>query len=187
MTKDEILSAAAQIFREKGFHAASMQDIADAVQVRKASLYYHVASKQDILNELLDQAMDRLNLGMTEILDSADPPAEKLARAITAYALVLSNYPDLSSALLLEYRSLDPEFRSHHKPRREHFESIWLQLLSEGQASGVFKLNDPAITLRLILGSLNWSLTWFNPSGRLSPESFGEQVGQLFLNGLIRA
>ena len=187
MTKDEILSAAAQIFREKGYHAASMQDIADAVQVRKASLYYHVASKQDILNELLDQAMDRLNAGMTEILVSADPPAEKLSRAITAYTLVLSNYPDLSSALLLEYRSLDPDFRDHHKPRRQQFESIWQRLLEEGRQAGQFELDDPAITLRLILGALNWSLMWFNPNGRLSPEAFGQQVGQLFLNGLTTA
>ena len=60
MTRDEILDAAAQIFRVKGFHASSMQDIAQAVNLQKASLYHHVSSKQEILLALLDRAIDLL-------------------------------------------------------------------------------------------------------------------------------
>ena len=60
MTRDEILEAAAQIFSQKGFHATSMQDIAQAVNLKKASLYHHVNSKQEILVEVLDQALDLL-------------------------------------------------------------------------------------------------------------------------------
>jgi AcrR family transcriptional regulator len=60
MTRDEILLAAAQIFSQKGFHATSMQDIAQAVNLQKASLYHHVTSKQEILVEVLDRALDLL-------------------------------------------------------------------------------------------------------------------------------
>ena len=67
MTRDEILEAATQIFGQKGFHATSMQDIAEAVNLQKASLYYHISSKQEILVEVLDRAIDvlteRLYLG----------------------------------------------------------------------------------------------------------------------------
>ena len=68
MTRDEILEAAAQIFREKGFHAASMQDIAEAVNLQKASLYHHVASKQEILLALLDRALDLLIERMQQVM-----------------------------------------------------------------------------------------------------------------------
>ena len=60
MTRDDILDAAAQVFRQKGFHGASMADIAETVKLQKASLYHHVASKQDILLALLDRALEML-------------------------------------------------------------------------------------------------------------------------------
>ena len=57
MTREDILEAAAQVFRQKGFHGASMKDIADAVNLQKASLYHHVSSKQEILLSILDRAL----------------------------------------------------------------------------------------------------------------------------------
>ena len=58
MTRESILEAAAQVFRQKGFHGASMQDIAEAVNLQKASLYHHVSSKQEILLALLDRLLN---------------------------------------------------------------------------------------------------------------------------------
>ena len=60
MTREDILEAAAQVFRQKGFHGASMSDIAAAVSLQKASLYHHVSSKQEILLELLERALELL-------------------------------------------------------------------------------------------------------------------------------
>jgi AcrR family transcriptional regulator len=60
MNRNDILTAAAQVFSQKGFHAASMQDIAQTVNLQKASLYHHIDSKQEILLALLDQALDML-------------------------------------------------------------------------------------------------------------------------------
>ncbi len=57
MTRDDILQSAAQVFRQKGYHGASMADIAEAVSLQKASLYHHFSSKQEILVELLDTAL----------------------------------------------------------------------------------------------------------------------------------
>ena len=60
MTRDDILDAAAQVFRQKGFHGSSMADIAETVQLQKASLYHHVSSKQEILLALLDRGLEML-------------------------------------------------------------------------------------------------------------------------------
>ena len=73
MTREEILSAAAQIFSEKGFHATSMQDIAQAVNLQKASLYHHVSSKQQILVDVLDRALDMLIANMEEVMQAPSP------------------------------------------------------------------------------------------------------------------
>ena len=90
MTKQEILEAAAQIISEKGFHAASMADIAEAVDLRKASLYHHIASKQEILVELLDQALDLLIERITAVVEQDLPPKEKFKLAMREYLDVLA-------------------------------------------------------------------------------------------------
>ena len=78
MTRDDILDAAAQVFRQKGFHGASMADIAGAVNLQKASLYHHVSSKQEILLALLDRALEMLFEQIAIIAKQPLPADEKL-------------------------------------------------------------------------------------------------------------
>ncbi len=185
MTRDQILSAAAQIFRQKGYHAATMQDIADAVQIRKASLYYHVTSKQEILNELLDQAMDLLIEGMQEILKQPLSAEDRLRLAIETYLQALAEHPDLGTVLLLEYRSLDSAFRTHHQPRRDHFEGLWRELIGQAAEHGTFHTADASITAKALLGAINWSIIWFRPDGRLPADQVAGQIADLVLHGLL--
>ena len=82
MTRDDILDAAAQVIRKKGFHAASMADIASAVNLQKASLYHHVSSKQEILLELLDRALEMLTARIAPIVNQSISSDEKLRQMI---------------------------------------------------------------------------------------------------------
>lgn len=185
MTRKEILEAAAQIFSKKGFHAASMQDIAEAVHLQKGSLYHHVSSKQEILLEILDQALDLLNDQMEAVAALPLPPDEKLRQAVTAYLTVMLEHRDLAGVLLLEHRSLDPVYQSRHIPHRDRFENLWRSLIQEGINSGVFCCNDPVLTVRAILGTLNWTINWFRPDGPLTSQEIAGQFSGLFLGGLL--
>ena len=89
MTRDEILTAAAQIFSQKGFHATSMQDIAEAVNLQKASLYHHVSSKQEILVDVLDMALDLFIANMQAVMASPLPPDEMLRQAMQTYMVTI--------------------------------------------------------------------------------------------------
>ena len=111
MNRDEILEAAAQIFSQKGYAASSMQDIAQAVSLQKASLYYHISSKQEILVELLDRALDLLIERLQMVIDQPLPPDEKLQTAIISYVEALTEHRELASILLFEHRSLEPALR----------------------------------------------------------------------------
>src|SRR5512140_3586573 len=114
MTRDDILRASAQIFSQKGFHATSMQDIAQAVSVQKASLYHHFTSKQEILLALLDRALDLIIDSLEEVVSQPLPPEAKLRQAMICYLQALAEYQEMASVLLLEYRSLEVELRSEH-------------------------------------------------------------------------
>jgi len=184
MTRDEILDAAAQIFREKGFHAASMQYIAQAVKLQKASLYHHVTSKQDILLALLDRALDLLIEHIEAVASQPLPPDEKVRQAIRVYLQAMLENRDLAAVLLLEHRSLEPQYHARHIPRRDRFERLWRDLVQEGKDKGIFNCADPALSARYLMGVMNWTITWYRPDGTLSPESIAAQYADLYLMGL---
>jgi AcrR family transcriptional regulator len=185
MTRDDILNAAAQIISQKGYHATSMQDIAESVRLQKASLYHHISSKQDILLALLDKALDLLIERMQAVVALPLTPEEKLRRGMRVYLETLLEHRDLTAVLLLEHRSLDPEYHARHVPRRDRFENLWRELIREGQRQGIFNSGDPALAGRALLGVLNWTITWYRDDGKLSPQVLADRLAELSLAGLL--
>lgn len=184
ITREQILEAAAQIFREKGFHAASMQDIAQAVNLQKGSLYHHVSSKQEMLVDILDLALDMLIESLIGVMEQSVSPEEKLRIAVETYLEDLTQRPDLAAVLLLEHRSLESEYRKRHIPRRDRFENLWLQIIEEGVEQGVFVTDSPGLAVKALLGVINWTIMWYRPDGALSATEIAQKSADLFLNGL---
>ena len=185
MTRNDILEAAAQIISRKGFHATSMQDIAQSVNLQKASLYHHISSKQEILAALLDQALDMLIERIQNVIDQPIPPDEKLRLAMRVYLSSMLDRRDLAAVLLLEHRSLEPKYRARHIPRRDRFELLWRDLIDEGLDNGLYSCVDSALSSRALLGVMNWTITWYHPGGALQPDEIAEQYADLFLSGLM--
>jgi AcrR family transcriptional regulator len=186
MTREMILEAAAQVFRQKGFHGASMQDIAEAVNLQKASLYHHVSSKQEILLALLDRALELLLERISTISDQPLPADQKLRQMIRTYLQILAENTDLSAVLLFEHRSLERKQHARHVPNRDKFEALWRNVLIEGVASKLFQCDDPALSARAILGIMNWTITWYRPNGDLTIDQIANQYSNLLLNGLLK-
>lgn len=186
MTREDILDAAAQVFRQKGFHGASMQDIAKAVSLQKASLYHHVSSKQEILLALLDRALELLLERISAISGQDIPVDEKLKQMVRGYLRILAENTDLSSVLLFEHRSLERKQHARHVPNRDKFEGLWRAVLEEGVAAKRFKCDDPALTARAILGIMNWTITWYRPEGSLEIDEIADHYSNLLLHGLFK-
>ena len=184
MNRDQILESAAQLIRRKGFHAASMQELADSVHLQKASLYHHFTSKQEILLALLDQALVLLYDRVAEVCTSDLGAEEKLRKAMRVYLSSLAENADLAAVLLLEHRSLNPEYHDRHIPRRDRFERLWRGLIHEGMQEGVLRQVDPGMTARALLVVMNWTLTWYKPDGEVSIGDISDTFSRLFLDGL---
>jgi len=186
MTREDILEAAAQVFRQKGFHGASMANIAEAVNLQKASLYHHVSSKQEILFELLDRALELLLERISPIATQSTPADERLRLMIREYLQILAENTDLSAVLLFEHRSLEGKQHARHVPNRDKFESLWREVLAEGMRSKRFVCEDVALAARAILGIMNWTITWYRPNGDLTIKQIADQYSNLLLNGLLK-
>ncbi len=185
MTREGILEAAARIFSEKGYHATSMQDIAEAVDLQKASLYHHFSSKQEILMGILDRALDLINTRLELVLSQPLSIEEKLRCAMVSYLQTIAENQPLAGVLLLELRSLDPELKARQASRREKFEGIWRDLIIEGKQQGIFTDVDPSLTGRAILGVINWTVTWYRRDGPRSAQEIAELYADLLLEGLL--
>ncbi len=186
MTRDDILDAAAQVFRQKGFHGASMNDIAEAVSLQKASLYHHVSSKQEILLALLDRALQMLIEYIGEIAGQPIPADKKLREMIRAYLRSLADNTDLTSVLLFEHRSLDKKSHTRHVPQRDKFEALWRDVLNEGARAKLFACPDVNLTVRALMGIMNWTLTWYHPEGEKSIDEIADGYADLLFKGLLK-
>ncbi|GAB4568325.1 MAG: TetR/AcrR family transcriptional regulator [Anaerolineales bacterium] len=186
MTRDDILDAAAQVFRQKGFHGASMADIAEVLDVQKASLYHHVESKQEILLALLDRALGMLTEHISTISSQNTPSDQKLRLMIRGYLSGLAENADLTSVLLFEHRSLDKKSHARHVPHRDKFEKLWRDVLDEGVEKEIFELKDTGLATRAIMGTLNWTLTWYHPNGPKSIEQIADEYSDFILKGMLK-
>jgi len=186
MTRDDILDAAAQVFRQKGFHGASMSAIAEAVNLQKASLYHHVASKQEILLALLDRALGMLTDHIAGIAAQELPADQKLRQMIRAYLSALADNADLTTVLLFEHRSLDKKSHARHVPQRDTFEGLWRDVLNEGVRAKIFDCKDTGMAVRALMGVMNWTLTWYRPEGDKSIEKIADEYADLMFHGLLK-
>lgn len=186
MTREDILEAAAQVFRLKGFHGASMNDIADAVNLQKASLYHHVTSKQEILLEILDRALQLLLEQITPITHQDLPADKKLRLMIRAYLQILIENIDLATVLLFEHRALERRQHARHVPNRNKFEALWREVLAEGVETNLFRCDDVPLTARALLGLLNWTITWYRDDGEKTIEQIADDYSSMLLNGLLK-
>lgn len=186
MTRNELIETAAQVFRQKGYHGASMEDIAAAVNLRKASLYHHFSSKQEILLEILDRALQLLLEKISAITEQNISADKKLRLMIRQYLQILAENVDLAAVLLFEHRALERRQHARHVPNRDKFESLWKDVVTEGVSKKAFKCDDPSMTVRALLGMLNWTITWYSPDGDKSIEEIADDYSNLLLNGLLK-
>lgn len=184
MSRKDILEAAAQIISVKGFHGTSMQDIAEAVDLRKSSLYHHISSKQEILVELLDTALDMLIEELERVVSQPVSPEEKFRLAMRSYINTLAENLDLSTVLILEHRSLEPKYRRRHIPKRDKYETLWRRIIEEGVANKTFISADPLLDVKFVLGVANWTIMWYIPSGTYPADQIADRSTDMLLSGL---
>src|SRR5271157_2039355 len=184
-TLEDIVSAAAKVFRTKGYHAATVRDIADEVGLLKGSLYHHFDSKEELLYLVVKEPIAQMYRTMAEIAAADGRATDKLRRAISAHLEAFDrHYPHLF-VYLRERESVKRRFREMIGFSPKEYERCWQQILRDGIENGEFR---PDLDIRVasygLLGMLNWSYKWYDPQGRLSVQKVAEEFTALALAGL---
>jgi AcrR family transcriptional regulator len=182
----EIDEVASELFHANGYAATSVRDIARALDMQGASLYAHVASKEDLLWAIVDRAateFEKATDRATAETPSADA-VERLAALVEAHVEVVTADPERSSVFVTEWRHLSADRRAAIALRRDAYETRFRETIDDGVSVGAFRATDPAIAATFVLTALNGIATWFRPDGRLSPDRIADHYVELALRSL---
>lgn len=182
--REQIVLASAKLFREKGFEAASMRDIARALGIEAASLYSHIKSKDELLEIICFSMGDRLLKAIDEVNDIYFNAEEKLRMAISNHVKIVTDDLDASSVFLREWRHLKPEKLKEFIPLRNRYEDGFTQILVNGENENVFEASDKKFAVLTILSAVNWITEWYQPDGRKSPGEIAGHLCDFILTGL---
>lgn len=181
---ESILQAALSLFHHRGYHATSVQDLADAVGLQKASLYHYFRSKEDLLFPLMQRALSGHLADIREIARAPGAPGEKLEMAIAAHVGRITDSGILMQVYMSESRHLRPKERAKITAMADEYRLTLKEIVRQGLEEGQFGGADAAMATFAILGACNWLPQWYRPDGEKSPEEVAREFIGLFTRGL---
>ena len=184
-TKATILEAATRLFGSQGYAGTTMRDIAKDVGVLPGSLYSHIDGKESLLFAIVEDGIDRfLSLG-TKADSATESPTERLHRLITDHVGVIGADPDRTLVVFHQWRYLTGQRLEIAIEKRRRYEQLITEVVEAGFASGDFdRALNTKVTVKSLLGSLNWTAEWYRPDGPETAEQIGEHLAESIMYGL---
>ena len=184
-TVDRLLDTAALLFWRKGYAATTTREIAAALNIQQASLYYHIESKEDLLYQLCVSSVQEYLASIPAALDGVTGPLERIRILTRTHVSTLLRRQERNVTMLTELRSLSPRHRAEVVELRASYMKFLRSTIQEAQGAGVIRADIPATYLGLAwINMLNWSSLWFRKGQALSEEPLGELFADIFLNGV---
>jgi AcrR family transcriptional regulator len=177
----QLLRESARLFREKGYDATSVRDIAAATGLQSGSWVYHFKTKQDILAAVMEQGLQQA-LERIESIARQQLPARERFRALLRAHLdtLLGPGQDFIPVLLYDWRSLESDARPRIVELQQRYEAVWDRVIEDLRRSGEWAC-PTRIDRLLMFGALNWIAHWYRPRGRLDVASLVDEAERFIL------
>ena len=181
----EILKSAAAAFRRRGYHGASVDEIASALEMTKGNLYYYFENKEEILYACHDYSLDVLLTLMAEVQSEPSSPDDKLRKLILAFIHTMLDELQ-GTALTLDLQALSPALLKRIIAKRDRFDRGLREIIQQGIDQGLFRAGDPKMIGFAMMGAVNWITKWFDPAGPMSSEQIGQRFADYLVGGLLK-
>ena len=181
----EILKSAAAAFRRRGYHGASVDEIASALEMTKGNLYYYFKNKEEILFACHEYSLDMLLALMADVQADTASPEAKLRRLVLAFVhLILDELH--GTALTLDPEALSPVLLKRVIEKRDQFDQGVRAIIQQGIDEGLFKPGDPKLIEFAMMGAINWIPKWFDPEGPATSDQIGDAFADYLVGGLLK-
>jgi AcrR family transcriptional regulator len=188
--REALLRAAGQVFKEKGFQAVRMDDVAEQLKIDRATLYYYFGNKQQLFRAVITDAVQENVDTVVAIAESDASPRDKVrAVLVSLFESYDRHYPLLYVYVQEDMRRLTNADSRRLSPLMElglRYDDAVKRIVEEGIEAGDFNPNlRPTLCAYAIIGAANWSHRWYSPAGELSGTELGEHFAELMLDGLL--
>lgn len=182
--RNAVLSTAAQLFNEKGFHATSLDDIAARLHVTKPTLYYYVKNKDEILIECVRRGLEMMLGGIETSRQAGGSAIEQLMTCMRTYTRIVTM--DFGMCVIrIADDELPPASRKELRRLKSGIDMEFRRLVEAGVAEGSIPPCDSKMTAFLIAGALSWIGRWYQPGGQYDPEQVADQFVATLFNGVL--
>ena len=183
--KEQVIRKAAELFRTKGYAAASMRDLAQMLGIEAASLYSHIKSKEEILQSLCFDMAAEFRKSLDEVEKQKVSAREKLKNGIIGHIQVMAKDLTASAVFMNEHRHLSQPYLRDFLLLRINYINRFKTIIEEGVKTGEFKSTiDKKLAVMTLFSSLNWMPQWYDPNSNIIPGELGQQLADMLVNGL---
>jgi AcrR family transcriptional regulator len=184
--RDQILRTAADLFRERGYRATTVDDIAARLGMSKASLYTHFAAKEAMLAAISRETIEAFTRELGLVLESGLPADEKLRRVVRQHVRFVIANRSFLAVFFSEEANLPPRFARSLAAQKDRYDKGIETIVQEGIREGIFREAPSRLVVYGLLGMLNWIHKWYNPAGRWDAEELSAVFLGLIEGGLVR-
>jgi AcrR family transcriptional regulator len=182
----QILRAAADLFRERGYPASTVDHIAARLGMSKASLYTHFRAKEEMLAAISRETIDAFTRDLSLVLGSDLGPEEHLRRVVRQHVRFVIANRSFLTVFFGEEANLPARFARSLAARKDRYDKGVELIVAEGIRRGVFRDVPPRLVVFGVLGMVNWVHKWYNPRGRWGAEEISAAFLSLIEGGLLR-
>jgi AcrR family transcriptional regulator len=180
-TQELIYQAAVRLFRERGYHATSVRDIAAAVGIQPATIYHYFGGKEALLFTIMERVLLHLLEEQKVAVRISDNPVEQLAEMVRVHVRIHCERPLEAFIGDYELRALSGDLYAQILAYRDQYQATFRQVIEEGVRQGVFSVPDIRVTTNILLVMATASVSWFHPDGRLPLEEIADIHAKLAL------
>ncbi|MGB0896093.1 MAG: TetR/AcrR family transcriptional regulator [Flavobacteriaceae bacterium] len=182
--KKEIIATAEILFKEKGYSAVTMRDIALEMGIKAASLYNHIKSKQEILSIIILSLAEEFTSGMTAIVTSNKTTVEQLQDIISLHVAITTNHPHGMASLNADWMHLEEQLEYYLK-LRENYENNFRQVIVKGIANNEISDMNPEVILFSILSTLRSLYLWIPKKEEVDLKVLDANLSHVLLKGVV--
>ncbi|SHH01939.1 TetR/AcrR family transcriptional regulator [Winogradskyella jejuensis] len=181
--KEEILRVAARLFKNKGYSAVTMRDLATEMGIKAASLYNHISSKQAILQEIVLAIAEDFTAGMHKIIEADSNSIKKLEQIIDLHVKIAIENTDGLAALNSDWMHLESKLDYYLKLRQD-YENNYRTIIESGIANKEIKAVKPDVLMFSMLSTLRSLYLWIPKKGNVNPKELSASLAQILIKGI---
>ncbi len=185
LKQEQLFNTAASLFAEKGYHGTSISDLAQAMGMRKGSLYHYFKSKEELLFRLLDEYITEALTEIEKICALEVTPTEKLRQFMLFYSSFYAGDRDRLVLLINDIDKLGESYRLQVIEKERRYYRALTGIFSQLQVAGIMKPIPPAVAAFAFFGMVHYTCKWFHKDGAITAEELSEMFLEIFTKGIF--